>query len=150
MILGLLACNTSNPPSPAQPETDPNPGRTYAVAHTKSLQKDFNWTRYKYIGQWGNFDTTFQIDTTVAISVINDTAISFIGKTFQYVDSVYFTFSKVKYTTDTSSVLVYADKDVQSPHSSSSIKYHYKTGEVTYSDCSGGLGGTGCIIYTTK
>lgn len=128
---------------------DTNPARKYANMYTKDLNKDFQWKRFSYIGPWNSFDTTFYNDTAIAIAVINDTAISFMGHIFEYVDSVYRTFGYEQYTTDTSNALVYANKSVQALHNTESITYYYKINSVRYSFSSGGRGGSSAYILHT-
>lgn len=89
LLVALMGCTRAGVQNLVEEIDDPNPARKYAEMYTKNLHGEFKWKRFSYIGPFNSFDTTFYDDTVVAIQVINDTAVSFMGKTFEYIDSSY-------------------------------------------------------------
>lgn len=144
-----VGCSKSGVPKAIEELNDSNPARKYAETYTENLNYEFQWKRFSYTGPWNSFDTTFYNDTAIAIEVINDTAIRFMGYTFEYIDSVYKTYGYEQYRTDTSRALVYANKSVQSLHQTESITYYYKANSLRYVRGSGGLGGSSAYILFT-
>ena len=148
VVLVCVVLYSCAKPKPVIVQDIPKPPYWYATTYTPKLNKSFTWKGYSYIGPNGNYTKTFFPDTLMAIDATSDTTLEFMGRKFMFVDSVYKTFAEV-YVTDTGYVLTYVEKGFHEPHSGCSIKYYYKGDSITYSQWSGGLGGSAGVFYFT-
>lgn len=150
MGLLLLSCKEKAnviPQTTPPPNTPPSPA---ALTNTYTQQMGKQWllgrrhySIYKRVDQNGNYyNDTFDAnlpDTTVGITVVSDTVITFMGQTYNYTDTTTGHWLRTSYA-DTNNWLVYyvVNSDL---HGLSFINYYYKQDSVViYKKSGGGFG----------
>lgn len=147
-LFGLLLLSCKEKANVIPQTTPPNTPSSPAAlinTYTQKMGKQWLWDRhpysiYKRVDQNGNYyNDTFDAvlpDTTVGITVVNDSAISFMGQVYRYRDTMTYHHLRSSYV-DTNSWLVYYVEN-SGLHGLSFINYYYKLDSLVFYKKSGG------------
>lgn len=158
IVLFIASCKEKANVIPQTTTPPPNnPSSSLASTYTQKMDKHWLWERhhysvYKAIDSNGNYynDIYNAIlpDTTVGITVVNDSAIIFMGQTYHYTDTTTGHWLLTSYA-DTTNWLVYYVEN-SDYHALSFIKYYYKQDSVVFYKKSGGGFGFNEHTYFSK
>lgn len=132
-LLFVVACKKEQIAAPA-----------LTSVHTKKLAKDWTWSRSWIFYQPDTVDKGGYSDTTIPVSVINDTTVQFMGVTFSYTNYHYEHIS-----IDENEKLAYFDKSSFNGFTIHYIEYYYKTDSAVYVEHSRSFGASSYLTYTS-